>query len=107
MKIVYASCLISDRAYKELFSRQSNKPGQQVQKYHRLLAEGFVKNGIGVETVSAPPITRGNYTKRFYRRKKETENGLEYNYLSVVNVRVLKNIFTFLGSFIKTDEHSY
>ena len=101
MKIVYASCLISDRAYKELFSRQSNKPGQQVQKYHRLLAEGFVKNGIGVETVSAPPIARGNYTKRFYRRKKETENGLEYNYLSVVNVRVLKNIFTFLGSFIK------
>ncbi len=102
MKIAYASCLISDRAYKELFSRQINKPGQQVQKYHRLLAEGFVKNGISVETVSAPPITRTNYTKRFYRRKQETENGLVYNYLSVVNVGVLKNILMFLGSFVKT-----
>jgi len=92
----------SKKKYNQLFSELVDKPGQQIQKYHRLLLEGFVLNpSIEIKTITSLPITK-SYKKKFVRYQKEEENNIEYNYLSVLNIPVLKNLLIFLQSFFYT-----
>jgi len=99
MTIIYASRAISEETYKKLFAHSDNKPGQQAQKYHRLLTDGFIANFISVHCVSALPVTRTNCSKRIIRLVNEEINGKVYHYPMVLNVKILKNIFISIGSF--------
>lgn len=101
MHIIYASCLCEKEYFYKLF-KTKNLPGQQVQKYHRLLAEGFAKNGIDVSTVSAVPMTSSNTSTKFLKAKKTVSKGIYYNHLPVINIPVLKNAFITLSAFFKT-----
>lgn len=85
MHIIYASCLCEKEYFYKLF-KTKNLPGQQVQKYHRLLAEGFAKNGIDVSTVSAVPMTSSNTSTKFLKAKKTVSKGISYNHLPVINI---------------------
>lgn len=106
MNILYASCLCSKSKYKMLFEGSANKPGQQVQKYHRLIVEGLAQNNIDiVETITALPITRTNCRKKYIHEKNEideTYQNLKYNYLPIVNIPLLKNLLVMLESFFST-----
>lgn len=83
-----------------MFEYVSSKPGQQVQKYHRVLVEGMNRlENIEVETLSALPITRQNSKKVFFRKEIEQINHITYNYIPILNIPVLKNILCFLFSF--------
>ena len=79
MQILYTSCLCSENKYKDLFGKIIFKPGQQVQKYHRLIVEGLSKiDGVKVKIITTPPTTRLNNKKLFslyfvYRLKKKTD----------------------------------
>ncbi len=101
MHIIYASCLCEKEYFYKLF-KTKNLPGQQVQKYHRLLTEGFAKNGIDVSTVSAVPMTSSNTSTKFLKAKKTVSKGISYNHLPVINIPVLKNAFITLSAFFKT-----
>lgn len=92
LNIFYLSCACSEETYARLFSKIKFKPGQQVQKYHRLFARGFALNGCKVDMVTTLPLTRTNYGKKFYKKSDEIINGLNYHYLTIVNIPVLKHI---------------
>lgn len=101
MRIVYASCLISDKKIEKLFNSKSYA-GFQVQKFHKLLSQGFASNGCDVQIVSSLPVTRNNCKKKYLKSEVEDNKGIIYNYLVTINIPVIKNIFTILVSTIKT-----
>jgi len=100
MKILYAACLCSEDKYNRLFERSKFKPGQQVQKYHRLIVEGLAENNINVNTVTVLPVTRLNCPKIFIKHEREKTNNVNYVYLPLINLPIIKNIIAFIGSFL-------
>lgn len=44
MKILYVSTLTSSRLINNFFATSGKNPGFSIQKFHRMLAKGFVKN---------------------------------------------------------------
>jgi len=101
--ILYASCLSSKHKYEKLFKDSIIKPGQQVQKYHRLITEGMASgNNVKMKILTSLPITRANCNRVFINEHCEIENKIEYNYLPIVNIPLLKNILVFIESFIYT-----
>jgi len=87
--------------YSDLFSKSEIKPGKQVQKYHRLLAEGFSES-CKIETISSLPISIVNSKRVLYFEKKEIHENVLYNYLPALNIPILKNFLTFFLSYFKT-----
>ncbi|MEI8198958.1 MAG: glycosyltransferase [Eubacteriales bacterium] len=99
MKIIYASCLCSKEKFADLFKDSDKMPGQQVQKYHRLIVEGLIENNIDVQVVTVLPITRMNCKRIYLKREQEVNNEIKYYYLPILNIPVLKNIISLINSF--------
>ena len=102
MKTIYASCACSKKNFEELFKQSKQIPGQQVQKYHRLIMEGMSINGVKVKTITGLPVSHSNSKKKCFNIKSDNENGVEYNYMPIINIRGIKNILVVIGSFYKT-----
>lgn len=100
-QVIYVSCACTEKLYRRLFESVKEKPGQQAQKYHRLFAEGFQKNGWHVTMITALPVNRQNFKSRFLRGCTEMERGVLYVYLPVWNIAVIKNIRVIIASFQK------
>ena len=101
MNILYASVQCSEKKYKELFENAKIKPGQQVQKYNRLLAEGLsMQKGVYVTAITAPPLVQGSFEKRFLKSGKEKVSGIDYNYLPVVNIHRIADLLIVVSSFL-------
>ena len=73
MKIQLISSLLSTQVLEGIRSRTGQYPAYAVQKFYRVLAEGFVKNGVSVEVVSNPPAFAS--TDKFVKFVSDTENG--------------------------------
>lgn len=102
MNIIYVSCLCSVEKYNDLFGKAKLKPGQQVQKYHRLLVEGLQMNlHSKVNVVSGLPITRANSKKLYLGFQKEKVGETAYHYLPIINIPFIKNILIMITSFFK------
>ena len=78
MELIYASCLCSEKMEKKLLQADSNGYAFQIQKYHRLLAKGFVLNGTEVMALSHP---RNIEVLGLEKRTEERENGIAYTYV--------------------------
>lgn len=101
MYIIYASVQCSERKFAELFADKKNKPGQEVQKYNRLLTEGLAVIGNEVHAICACPISRGNFSKIFFHKESEEQNGITYHYLLMINIHRIQDILTVLSSFME------
>lgn len=102
MNILYASTLCSTRFLQYLYDTGKKKPTYSIQKFHRLLAKGFIANGCQVDTITSVPCARMMYDKYIFCPSSESEDGIRYHYAFCLNVKVLKNICDYLGSFIFT-----
>lgn len=102
MKVVYASSACSRRRFLELFPVWETMPGQQVQKYHRMMLEGIVRNAVPVVALTGLPITRSNHPARLVWGSADEENGVRYEYLPIVNIPVVKNLVVLFASFART-----
>lgn len=102
MNIIYVSSLCSKEKYDILFSDNRHKGNQQIQKYHRLVIEGFVAHDIAVEAVTSPPVNRENTKRRILKGNIEINGLVKYIYLTTINIPVLKNIWDFTASFFRT-----
>lgn len=100
MNILYTSCVCSEKKFKKLFENNKNMPGQQVQKYHRLLTQGFIQNNCNIFALTLLPISRKISKKIFYSSDREKDGRLNYYYLPIVNIPILKNVVSIIQSFI-------
>ena len=102
MEILFISSLVSKSLVDKLFRETGKNVGFEIQKFHRLLVRGFVKNGIIVKTLTGLPISRSLSNKLWWNLPNESEDGVNYQYISFVNYPVLRHIFLFLYSFFYT-----
>ena len=102
-KILYISTLCSDKVSNYILATSHKIPGQAVQKFHRLLAQGFAlhPNECQIETLTSLPITPYNHNKKIWNLPRETLNNITYNYVPMLNVPFIKNIGVFLFTFFK------
>ncbi len=101
-KIVYASSAMDERDFTGLFRDAANIPGQQAQRFNRLMIKGFAKNGLEVCAVTAPPITRKNCSRKVVALKSKREENTTYKYLPIVNIKGIKNLSVMALSFFET-----
>lgn len=101
MKIIYISALISKTKANYIVNNAKLKPLQSIQRFHRLLCEGLVKNGAEVKTISAIPMSRKIMKRVCWIEKNEIENGVEYTYLPFLNIKIIRQICMFFGMIVK------
>ena len=65
-----------------------------------MICEGFAKNGINIQTLSAIPMSSRICKKKIWFEKKEEENGVIYKYIPFVNIKLIRQFFLFLFSII-------
>ncbi len=100
--IIYASFMCSESYFSELFKNSDHKPGQAVQKYNRLLAEGLAADpDTTVYSVSEIPINGNNHKKIFYKGDRETVNGVRYRYVPLINIHGIKDIGAVFSCFLR------
>lgn len=101
MKIIYASCLMTEKKIKKTFNSEANYDGFQVQKFHKLLVEGLRMNKCKVDVITVLPVTRNNSLKKFYKGEIECEQGVTYHYPGIINLPVVKHLFSIIASMFK------
>lgn len=102
-KILYVSCLCSPSTLDNLFSTASHKPALSIQKFHRLLVEGFAmhKDTCAVQTLSAIPVTPASHKRRLWRLPSDMACDIKYNYVPTINLPIMKNLLVFIIAFFK------
>lgn len=101
MNIIYLACMYDSKTYKQVYVKKK-KPIQAANKFHKLICEGLVANGVNVNTISVIPINSELSNKKYLRVKDKIENEVLYHYISQANIPFLKHITMFVGSFIST-----
>lgn len=103
MKILYVSTLCTPQVLDEIFASATVKPGQAVQKFHRLLVEGFCKHPklCSVDVLSAIPVTTKSHSQKWWKKRNESYKGAAFQYLPFLNYSYFKHVFVFLITFYK------
>lgn len=99
MKILYSSTVCSNKLLTHLYNTSTKKPMYSIQKFHRLLLKGFIRNGVDVQTLSAIPISSQNHTKKVWMIDSDVEDGIYYKYIPFINYPFLRQIGIFLYAF--------
>ncbi len=103
MKILYISSVCSPKVLDYLFETSTIKPNQAVQKFHRLLIEGFAKyfDLVQVEVFTSLPVSPKGHKKTIWKIKSDKFNGIQFQYIPFINLSILKHITVFSISFLK------
>lgn len=102
MEVLYVSSLCSERMSDCLFRTAKIGSSIAAQRFHWLLAKGFVLNGNGISTISSAPVSKISHSRVFWKGEKEKSDGIEYCYLPFVNISFLRQVSIFFGSFLMT-----
>lgn len=102
MKILYVSVLTSSRLINLLHQNSGKNPGFAVQKFHRMLAKGFVQNNVEFQTLTGLPVGRESTKQIFWNKSNEIEDGVLYKYIPFINYPGIRQICLFLYSFFDT-----
>ena len=97
-RIIYVSCILPPEKEKDMITVNPQAISIQAYKYHRLLAEGFVKNGIEVCVISYQKYMKSINIKN---GDHETINGVEYYYI----VPGKEGKISYLDLFLKVFSH--
>ena len=102
MKIIYVSALTEEKKMNSIIRNSKQKPLQSIQKFHRLICEGLVANNIEIKTISSIPMSRIISNKIIWFDKKQNVNGVEYNYIPFFNLKIIRQISTFICTIFMT-----
>jgi len=99
-KILYVSALCSDKMLTSIFRSSLKKPGLAVQKFHRLIVEGFAMQNelCSISTLSIIPVIYSSHRKRFWKTFSERVDSVFYNYVPIINFPIIKSIISTIYS---------
>lgn len=95
-KVYFVSNLVDEKDYWKLYTKKE-KPGQQVQKFDRLIVNGLQKNGIEVRCYSAVPASRA-IMKPFVVKLK---NHGVFHYSICWTIPGFKDLWNLIAAFFK------
>ena len=98
MKYVHVSAAVPEDVPALFSKRRRVLPGQQAQKYNRLLGTGFLKNGFDIVMLSQVPLGFKDAPFRLVAPENKHDKGLDYRFIGFLNVPVLKNICAYACS---------
>ena len=102
MIIKYISSAMEKNDFEKLFLNSQQIPGQQAQKFNRLMIEGFAENDQTVFAISGRPVTSLTCKSKWLSSAKTKQNErVIYIYNSVVNIPIIKNILQTAGTFFR------
>lgn len=100
-KVFYYSGVCSEQEYEKWFINAPVKPGQQIQKYHRVMLKGLAKQKeIDVKAISKLPIQPDNCKKLFIKKYFEQWHEISICYLPIFNLPKLNILFQYITGFI-------
>lgn len=90
----------SAKKYKEICERRTREMIDPQQKFFRLLAKGLVsQDSVRVTVMPVLPLSASSYPQRVFHHEKESEEGINYDYLPFYNGRVLRYVTLFFLMF--------
>jgi glycosyltransferase involved in cell wall biosynthesis len=103
MKILYISSVCSPKILDTIFNTSLIKPGQAVQKFHRLLLEGLSKNfdTCQVTVLSSIPVSPSGHKKKYWNLPNDFWKGIQFQYIPIINLPIIKHFFVFIVTFFK------
>lgn len=81
MKVLFVSGSISNSLQKELHEKYGLRLNFAIQKYYKLMEEGFSRNNITLENLSIVPIPKAKAPFHSYFLKDEYERNVRYKYV--------------------------
>jgi glycosyltransferase involved in cell wall biosynthesis len=97
MKILIVSTVMSKSAVELIRSNSLNKGLHSAQKFFYLVAKGLSDvDGTEVNVYSIPPVSPGNYSKKWVRIKADREDQVSFSYQNVLNLPLVKSLLSFL-----------
>ncbi len=87
-EVLYVSTLSSRRLLKDIYEKDGKSPFA-IQKFSRLIATGFVKNGIKTTALSNPVTSNKNLLAHV---PNEVEDGIDYVYIPFLAIPIIKHI---------------
>lgn len=100
-KLLYITTYSASSEVEKLRKLTGQNPGYAIQKFSRLLSEGFIKNGVEVSTISILAVSRKNCKKLFWSTKKCEENGVNFLHAPFINFPFIRQIGLFLYTIVK------
>ena len=91
MRVIYVSNLCLPQIYEDLFEDKRYKSSEAVQKYHRIMAEGFALNNQEVISLGVVPANK-NVRKKFIVLPDGELNGVKYKHLKTINLPIIKQV---------------
>lgn len=102
MHITYVSSAMEKESFAKLFRDSAKVPGQQAQKFNRLMIEGIGKNGVCVTALSGVPVTPANCPRKFVPGRTIRAENVTYRYPATLNIRGIKNLWQMAAVFFST-----
>lgn len=99
MFILYVSNLCSERVFKIIFDNSVIKPGQQVQKFHRLLVEGITKFTDSISVLSRVPTNKST-SKSVEIPSSERVSNIRFFYLKPPEIGIIREFYLLTNSFV-------
>jgi hypothetical protein len=100
MRVLYVSNLCLPQVYENLFEDKRYKSSEAVQKYHRIMAEGFALNGCEVISLGVVPANK-NVRNKFISLPDGELNGVKYKHLRTINLPIIKQLLNAVGVYFK------
>lgn len=100
-KILYITTFSANTEIEKLRELTGGNPGYAIQKFSRLLAEGFIGNSVDVSTISILAVYRKFSKKIFWPSKKVEEFGVKFLHAPFVNLPFIRQFGLFLYTLIK------
>ena len=100
-KLLYITTYSANSEIEKLRKLTGQNPGYAIQKFSRLLAIGFIANGVDVSTISILGISRKVSKKIFWGAKKCVEDGVSFLHAPFINLPFIRQLGLFLYTLIK------
>jgi len=78
----------------------------QVQKFHRLLSQGFSSNEIEVLAISSSGLNKEITNKFLYSIKNDSDNKVKFKYITYFRIKFLRYLWNLLSGFVLTFRYS-
>lgn len=90
--ILYVTTFSSTKEIENIRIISGQNPGYAIQKFSRLLSEGFIQNEVRVQTLSVLPISRRVSKKVFWKPSDTIENGIQFHHIPFINLPFVRQI---------------
>ena len=93
MRIVILTTACSSKVYSDIVLRRKKGLIDSGQKFFNSVAESLAVNGADVTCVVSRPVSFSTFPRRFLPSISDCENGVKYEYLSVLNLPLVRSLW--------------